>query len=275
MSMVLALCDYLKLSGFKAGKKNPFLSGFHLRALRAGNKEHRKKETMRPVFTHVRLMLLPSLYAYWITVNYRERPTTCLPVTAFCLTTNQPRRGETFVTRKITRGLSNIAMRLEELFVHTVTWNSLRDWGHAKDLCVCNGWCCKQEQPEDFVIAPAFNIPVRQFIEMAARWTGCHHFVGKVLALMKRFWLMPLEGNKAPGFKNRTKHSSQLTPVTLDPQKWKPYWVILPKPKKNWAGCRKLPYRKWSVKWSLVILMEARKHALLKDQGYNVAVSRE
>ena len=90
------------------------------------------------------------LYAYWITVNY-ERPTACMH--AMCTFNHEsPRRGETFVTRKITRGLARIEAGLEEcLFMGNL--DALRDWGHARDYVEMQWLMLQQEEPEDFVIA--------------------------------------------------------------------------------------------------------------------------
>ncbi|MDH8211724.1 GDP-mannose 4,6-dehydratase, partial [Klebsiella pneumoniae] len=82
-----------------------------------------------------------------------------------------PRRGETFVTRKITRGLSNIAQGLEKC-LYLGNMDSLRDWGHAKDYVKMQWLMLQQEQPEDYVIATGVQYSVRQFVDFAASELG-------------------------------------------------------------------------------------------------------
>ena len=111
-----------------------------------------------------------KLYAYWITVNYREAYG-MYACNGILFNHESPRRGETFVTRKITRGLCNIAMGLEQcLFMGNM--DSLRDWGHAKDYVRMQWMMLQQEQPEDFVIATGVQYSVRQFVEMSAQELG-------------------------------------------------------------------------------------------------------
>ncbi|MGZ8935837.1 MAG: GDP-mannose 4,6-dehydratase, partial [Methylobacter sp.] len=111
-----------------------------------------------------------KLYAYWITVNYREAYG-MYACNGILFNHESPRRGETFVTRKITRGLCNIAMGLEHcLFMGNL--DSLRDWGHAKDYVRMQWMMLQQEQAEDFVIATGVQYTVRQFIEMSAKELG-------------------------------------------------------------------------------------------------------
>jgi len=111
-----------------------------------------------------------KLYAYWITVNYRESYG-IYACNGILFNHESPRRGETFVTRKITRGIANIAQGLEPcLFLGNM--DSLRDWGHAKDYVRMQWMMLQQEQPEDFVIATGKQISVREFVRMSAREAG-------------------------------------------------------------------------------------------------------
>jgi GDPmannose 4,6-dehydratase len=107
-----------------------------------------------------------KLYAYWITVNYRESYG-IYACNGILFNHESPRRGETFVTRKITRGLSNIALGLEQcLYMGNI--DALRDWGHAKDYVRMQWMMLQQDAPEDFVIATGVQYSVRDFIH----WTG-------------------------------------------------------------------------------------------------------
>jgi GDPmannose 4,6-dehydratase len=111
-----------------------------------------------------------KLYAYWIVVNYREAYGV-FACNGILFNHESPRRGETFVTRKITRGLCNIAQGLEPC-LYMGNLDSLRDWGHAKDYVRMQWLMLQQEQPEDFVIATGVQYSVRQFIEMSAKKLG-------------------------------------------------------------------------------------------------------
>lgn len=111
-----------------------------------------------------------KLYAYWITVNYREAYD-MYACNGILFNHESPRRGETFVTRKITRGLANIALGLEScLYIGNI--DAMRDWGHAKDYVRMQWLMLQQEQPEDFVIATGVQHSVRQFIAWAAEDLG-------------------------------------------------------------------------------------------------------
>ena len=111
-----------------------------------------------------------KLYAYWITINYREAYG-MYACNGILFNHESPRRGETFVTRKVTRSLSRISFGLEScLYVGNL--NSLRDWGHAKDYVEMQWRMLQQESPEDFVIATGRQISVRKFIELSAKKLG-------------------------------------------------------------------------------------------------------
>jgi len=114
-----------------------------------------------------------KLYAYWITVNYRESYG-MYACNGILFNHESPRRGETFVTRKITRGLTRIAAGIQDcLYMGNI--NSLRDWGHAKDYVEMQWRMLQQEKPEDYVIASGQMTSVRKFIEMSAKelnWGG-------------------------------------------------------------------------------------------------------
>ncbi len=111
-----------------------------------------------------------KLYAYWITVNYREAYG-IFACNGILFNHESPRRGETFVTRKITRGLANIAFGLESRLLMG-NLNALRDWGHAKDYVRMQWMMLQQEVAEDFVIATGIQYSVRQFIIWAAQHIG-------------------------------------------------------------------------------------------------------
>jgi len=151
--------------------------------------------------------------------------------------------------------------------------DSLRDWGHAKDFVRMQWMMLQQEQPEDFVIATGVQYSVRQFIEMAAgelgvtiRWEGT--------GVDEKGFVDALEGNKAPGLKVGQNI------VAIDLRYFRPAEVetLLGDPTKAKEKLGWVPQITLQEMISEMVafdLDEARKHALLKDQGYNIAVSRE
>tara|TARA_B100000212_G_scaffold339413_1_gene317842 strand:+ start:134 stop:1237 length:1104 start_codon:yes stop_codon:yes gene_type:complete len=111
-----------------------------------------------------------KLYAYWITINYREAYG-MFACNGILFNHESPRRGETFVTRKITRGLARIHYGLEKC-LYMGNLDSLRDWGHAKDYVEMQWRMLQQEEPEDYVIATGRQESVRKFIEISANELG-------------------------------------------------------------------------------------------------------
>jgi GDPmannose 4,6-dehydratase len=111
-----------------------------------------------------------KLYAYWITVNYREAYG-LYACNGILFNHESPVRGETFVTRKITRALARIKLELQDcLFLGNL--DAKRDWGHAKDYVEMQWLMLQQEQPDDFVIATGVQYSVREFVDTAAREIG-------------------------------------------------------------------------------------------------------
>ena len=111
-----------------------------------------------------------KMYAYWITINYRESYK-MFACNGILFNHESPRRGETFVTRKITRGLANISQGLEKC-IYMGNINALRDWGHAKDYVRMQWMMLQQDSPDDFCIATGVQYSVRQFIELSAQELG-------------------------------------------------------------------------------------------------------
>ena len=111
-----------------------------------------------------------KLYGYWITVNYREAYG-IYACNGILFNHESPIRGETFVTRKITRALARIKLGLQDK-VYLGNMNAKRDWGHAKDYVEMQWLMLQQEQPEDFVIATGRQFSVREFVEIAAKHIG-------------------------------------------------------------------------------------------------------
>ncbi|WP_139182631.1 GDP-mannose 4,6-dehydratase, partial [Vibrio cholerae] len=139
-----------------------------------------------------------KMYAYWITINYRESYG-IYACNGILFNHESPRRGETFVTRKITRGMANIAQGLEKcLFMGNL--DALRDWGHAKDYVKMQWMMLQQDEPRDFVIATGVQYSVREFIDMSARELGIElEFVGK--GVDEKAVVKSVIGTKAPAIK--------------------------------------------------------------------------
>lgn len=119
-----------------------------------------------------------KLYGYWITVNYREAYN-MYAVNGILFNHESPLRGETFVTRKITRGVAKIALGLQDK-IYLGNLDAQRDWGHAKDYVEAMWLILQQEKPEDYVIATGITTPVRDFVRMAFNEVGIElEFKGK------------------------------------------------------------------------------------------------
>jgi GDPmannose 4,6-dehydratase len=144
-----------------------------------------------------------KLYAYWITKNYREAYG-MYACTGILFNHESPRRGETFVTRKITQAFSRISVGLQE-HLYLGNLNAKRDWGHAKDFVRAMWLMLQQEKPEDYVIATGQQYSVREFVEKAAPYFG-----------MKIEWMG--EGEKEVGFDWNTKKPV----IYVDPKYFRP-----------------------------------------------------
>ncbi|MFN9624392.1 MAG: GDP-mannose 4,6-dehydratase [Cyanobacteriota bacterium] len=168
-----------------------------------------------------------KLYGYWITVNYREAYG-MYACNGILFNHESPRRGETFVTRKITRGLARIDAGLDQcLFMGNL--DSLRDWGHARDYVEMQWLMLQQEKPEDFVIATGRQESVRRFIELTAaqlgwgalRWegsgvaeTGLRRETGEVVVRIDPRYFRPAEVETLLGDPTRAKEKLGWTPTT-------------------------------------------------------------
>lgn len=212
-----------------------------------------------------------KLYAYWITVNYREAYG-IYACNGILFNHESPRRGETFVTRKITRGLSNIALGLEDcLYMGNIS--ALRDWGHAKDYVRMQWLMLQQASPEDFVIATGFQVTVREFIRRAAIKLGVDiefsgEGVGEVGVVSR------IDGELAPSMKIGD------TVVRVDPRYYRPTEVetLLGDPSKAKESLGWVPEITLDEMIDEMIrsdLNVARQHALLRQHGFGSPVSRE
>ena len=212
-----------------------------------------------------------KMYAYWIVVNYRESYG-MYACNGILFNHESPRRGETFVTRKITRGLANIAQGLEScLYMGNI--DALRDWGHAKDYVRMQWMMLQQDQAEDFVIATGVQYSVRQFIIWAAAELGITlRFEGE--GLEEQGIIESIEGDKAPALNVGD------VIVQIDPRYFRPAEVetLLGDPSKAKAKLGWTPEitaQQMCAEMVAEDLKVARRHALLKEHGYETAVSIE
>jgi GDPmannose 4,6-dehydratase len=212
-----------------------------------------------------------KLYAYWITVNYREAYG-MYACNGILFNHESPRRGETFVTRKITRGLCNIALGLEQC-LYMGNMDALRDWGHAKDYVRMQWMMLQQDQPKDYVIATGAQYSVRQFIEKSAAQLGITlRFEGQ--GISEYAVVVAISGDKAPSLKLGD------VVVRVDPNYFRPAEVetLLGDPslaKKDLGWIPQITLDEMVQEMMASDLEQARQHALLKLHGYSVQVSKE
>ena len=213
-------------------------------------------------------------YAYWIVVNYREAYG-MYACNGILFNHESPRRGETFVTRKITRGLANITQGIEGcLYMGNI--DALRDWGHAKDYVRMQWMMLQQEQPDDFVIATGKQYSVRQFIEMSANELGINiKWQGSGIDETG------LIDGSSPILNTEQKNlKSGDTIFRIDPRYFRPTEVetLLGDPSKakeklGWVP--EITVQEMSKEMVMNDLEQAKQHSLLKQHGYNISISNE
>ena len=212
-----------------------------------------------------------KMYAYWITVNSREAYG-MYACNGILFNHESPRRGETFVTRKITRGLAHIALGLEAC-LYMGNLDALRDWGHAKDYVRMQWMMLQQDQPDDFVIATGVQYSVRQFIEWSAAELGIKlKFEGN--GVDEVAIVASLDGHNSPGLKVGD------VIVKIDPRYFRPTEVetLLGDPSKakqklGWVP--EITVQEMCAEMVASDLDEAKRHALLQSHGFNVNLGAE
>ena len=213
-----------------------------------------------------------KLYGYWITVNYREAYG-MYACNGILFNHESPIRGETFVTRKITRAAAKIALGLQDkLFLGNL--NAQRDWGHAKDYVEAMWLILQQEKPEDYVIATGQTTYVRDFVKMAFAEAGINlRFEGKDAEEKGIVDSLNTEKLKALGLENSLKPGDEV--VAVDPRYYRPAEVDLligdPSKANNQLG--------WKPKYNVHTLVEdmmrsdielMKKDKFLKDSGHAI-----
>ena len=212
-----------------------------------------------------------KMYAYWITVNYREAYG-MYACNGILFNHESPRRGETFVTRKITRGLANIAQGLEPcLYMGNI--DALRDWGHAKDYVRMQWMMLQQDQPDDFVIATGVQYSVREFIQWTAAELGITlSFKGQ--GVEECAMVEGVVGDKAPAVKPgdvvmridlRYFRPAEVETLLGDPSK--------AKQKLGWVP--EITTQEMCAEMVASDLKAACRHRLLREHGLELPVSLE
>jgi GDPmannose 4,6-dehydratase len=212
-----------------------------------------------------------KMYAYWMVVNYREAYGLHAS-NGILFNHESPRRGETFVTRKITRAIANIAQGLDSR-LYLGNMDALRDWGHARDYVKMQWLMLQQDQPDDFVIATGKQYSVRQFVEFSAREVGITiMWQGK--GVDEKGIVALVDGDEAPGVKVGD------VIVSVDAKYFRPTEVetLLGDPNKAKEKLGWVPetsFQEMVVEMVQHDLQIAKQHALLKSHGYDVSLSNE
>lgn len=212
-----------------------------------------------------------KMYAYWMVVNYREAYGLHAS-NGILFNHESPRRGETFVTRKITRAIANIAQGLESC-LYLGNMDALRDWGHARDYVKMQWMMLQQDTPDDYVIATGKQYSVRQFVEYSAKELGITiewHGEG----VEERGIVSAVTGENAPSV------SVGDVIVAVDPKYFRPAEVetLLGDPSKAKAELGwepETPFETLVAEMVAHDLEVAKKHALLQSHGFEVNVASE
>jgi GDPmannose 4,6-dehydratase len=206
-----------------------------------------------------------KMYAYWIVVNYRESYG-MYACNGILFNHESPRRGETFVTRKITRAIANISQGLESC-LYLGNMNALRDWGHAKDYVRMQWMMLQQDVADDFVIATGKQISVREFVKLSAKEAGIEiEFSGKGLDEIAT--VMSIVGDDAPGL------SIGDIIVKVDPRYFRPAEVetLLGDPtkaKEKLGWVPKITVEEMCSEMVENDLITAKKRSILINHGFN------
>jgi len=212
-----------------------------------------------------------KLYAYWITVNYRESYG-MYACNGILFNHESPRRGETFVTRKITRALANIAYGLEST-LYLGNMDALRDWGHAKDYVRMQWLMLQQDQAEDFVIATGNQISVREFVRLAAAEIGVElEFKG--VGVDEVGYVVSVNSSLAP----EIKVGDQI--VNVDPRYFRPAEVdaLLGDPtkaKEKMAWKPEITVQEMCAEMVANDVEAAKRSSLLEKHGFGVSASHQ
>ena len=212
-----------------------------------------------------------KLYAYWITINYRESYG-MYACNGILFNHESERRGETFVTRKITRGMANIAQGLDPC-LYLGNMDALRDWGHAKDYVRMQWMMLQQEKPEDFVIGTGRQISVRDFVKLSAKELGITlEFSGE--GVNEIATVSAIEGDNASAL-NLGDIIVRVNPRYFRPAEVETLLSDPTKAKEKLGWVPEISVEEMCAEMVANDLDQAKQKALLKAHGYKVAVERE
>jgi len=212
-----------------------------------------------------------KLFAYWMTINYREAYG-MYACNGILFNHESPRRGETFVTRKITRGLANVAQGLEQR-LYLGNLDSIRDWGHARDYVRMQWLMLQQERPQDYVIATGEQHSVREFLQWAAADLGIElRFEGQ--GVDERGFVAAVTGDSAPAVRVGD------CIVAVDPRYFRPAEVSslqgdARKAHEQLGWAPEVTARQMCTEMVAHDLDAARRAALLKSHGHEVSMPRD
>ncbi|HFD6683404.1 TPA: GDP-mannose 4,6-dehydratase [Providencia alcalifaciens] len=212
-----------------------------------------------------------KMYAYWITVNYRESYG-MYACNGTLFNHESPRRGETFVTRKITRTIANISQGLEScLFLGNM--DALRDWGHAKDYVRMQWMMLQQEQADDFVIATGKQISVREFVRMSAKEAGIElSFTGEGVDEIAT--VTNVDKSMAPHV-NVGDIIVRVSPKFFRPAEVETLLGDPSKAKEKLGWVPEITVEEMCAEMVASDIQKAKQHALLKANGFDVSISLE
>lgn len=212
-----------------------------------------------------------KMYAYWITVNYRESYG-IYACNGILFNHESPRRGETFVTRKITRSIANISQGLETcLFLGNM--DALRDWGHAKDYVRMQWMMLQQDVADDFVIATGKQISVREFVRMSAKEAGITlEFSGEGVDEIAT--VVAVDREKAPAV-NVDDVIVRVSPKFFRPAEVETLLGDPSKAKEKLGWVPEITVEQMCAEMVAADIDRAKQHVLLKEHGFDVSISLE
>lgn len=212
-----------------------------------------------------------KMYAYWITVNYRESYG-MYACNGILFNHESPRRGETFVTRKITRAIANISQGLESC-LYLGNMDALRDWGHAKDYVRMQWMMLQQDVADDFVIATGKQISVREFVRMSAKEAGIElAFSGEGVDEIATVTAVDVE--KAPAV-NVEDVIVRVSPKFFRPAEVETLLGDPSKAKEKLGWVPEITVEEMCAEMVAADIAKAKQHAILKAHGFDVAISLE
>lgn len=212
-----------------------------------------------------------KMYAYWITVNYRESYG-MYACNGILFNHESPRRGETFVTRKITRAIANISQGLESC-LYLGNMDALRDWGHAKDYVRMQWMMLQQDVADDFVIATGKQISVREFVRMSAKEAGIElAFSGEGVDEIAT--VTAVDAEKAPAV-NVGDVIVRVSPKFFRPAEVETLLGDPSKAKAKLGWVPEITVEEMCAEMVAADIAKAKQHAILKAHGFDVAISLE